>query len=99
MTGLRRSSKLYYLAGFFHFVIAIVIAGALVQIERKERALSDITYRDVAWSATNGRFEFAEMERNLILFGKDRGHAGLSRAGACSNREIFRGRLGDLEPG
>ena len=92
MTGLRRSSKLYYLAGFFHFVVAVVIAGALVQIERKERALSDITYRDVAWSATNGRFEFSEMERNLILFSMT-GEVHFFEQGMLY-REIFRGRLG-----
>jgi diguanylate cyclase (GGDEF)-like protein len=92
MTGLRRSSKLYYLAGFFHFVIAVVIAGALVQIERKERALSEITYRDVAWSATNGRFEFSEMERNLVLFSMT-GDVQFFEKGMLF-REIFRGRLG-----
>lgn len=91
MKGLRRSSKLYYLAGLFHFALAIVIAGALVQIERKERELSNITYRDVAWSATNGRFEFSEMERNLVLFNLT-GEVQFFEQGMLY-REIFRGRL------
>ncbi len=92
MTRPLRSKKLYYLAGIFHFVVAVIVAAALVQIDRKERALSDLTYRDVAWSATNGRFEFSQMERNLILFNLT-GETHYLEQGLLY-REIFRGRLG-----
>ncbi|MCC5978414.1 MAG: GGDEF domain-containing protein [Salinarimonas sp.] len=86
-----RSRKYYYLACIFHFVLAVIVAGALVLIETKKRELSELTYRDVAWSATNGRFEFSEMERNLVLFNLTDEVHYLEQG--LLYREILRGRI------
>jgi len=83
--------KYYYLACIFHFILAVIVAAALVQIEMKKRELSELTYRDVAWSATNGRFEFSEMERNLVLFSLTSEVHYLEQG--LLYREILRGRI------
>ena len=92
-----RSRKYYYLACIFHFVLAVIVAAALVQIEMKKRELSELTYRDVAWSATNGRFEFSEMERNFVLFSLTDDVHYLEQG--LLYREILRGRIRIWERG
>jgi diguanylate cyclase (GGDEF)-like protein len=92
-----RNRKYYYLACIFHFVLAVIVAAALVQIELKKRELSEMTYRDVAWSATNGRFEFSEMERNLVLFNLTDEVHYLEQG--LLYREILRGRIRIWERG
>ena len=92
-----RSRKYYYLACIFHFILAVIVAAALVQIEMKKRELSALTYRDVAWSATNGRFEFSEMERNFVLFSLTDDVHYLEQG--LLYREILRGRIRIWERG